>query len=91
VSDLQFLEFIFSPRSSSVAGSLEILENGLIETDEQIMQLAGRYGQVVIPSENEDLDLTHWWLIVDDGTEMLYVGTLETFTAYISERNGSVQ
>lgn len=24
------------------------------------MELAKEYGQVVVPSENEDLDLTHW-------------------------------
>lgn len=70
---------------------LEILQNGVIESDAQLMELTERCGQVVIPNENEDLDLTHWWLIKDDGAEMLYVGTPETFTIYIKERNGGVQ
>ena len=43
---------------------------------------------MVIPNEDEDLDLTHWWLIRDDGKEMLYVGTQETFATYITERDG---
>lgn len=70
---------------------LEILQNGLIESDDQILELTERYGEVVLPNENEDLDLTHWWLIRDNGTGMLYIGTPETFTAYVKERNGGVQ
>ena len=70
---------------------IEIVEDGIIETEEQLMRMAERYGQVVVPSEAEDLELTHWWVIRDDGAEMLYVGTPETFTTYISERNGGVQ
>ena len=70
---------------------VEVLQNGFIETDEQIMELAERIGQVVIPSGNEDLDLTHWWLIKDAGAEMLYIGTPETFATYIGERNGGIQ
>ncbi len=50
-----------------------IIESGLIESDEQLKEFAERYGMIIIPSE-EDLDLSHWWLIKDDGTEMLYVG-----------------
>jgi hypothetical protein len=67
---------------------LEILKSGLIESDAQVMELADRSGRIVIPNEDEDLDLTHWWLMRDDGTEMLYVGTLETFATYIKEREG---
>jgi len=55
------------------------------------MELTKQYGQVVIPKHDEDLDLTHWWVIRDDGAEILYVGTPETFTTYIEERNGGVQ
>jgi hypothetical protein len=39
---------------------------------------------------NDDFDLTHWWLIRDDSTEMLYVGTQETFAAYFRERDVKV-
>ena len=38
---------------------LEILKSGLIESNAQVMELAERYGQIVIPNEDEDLDLTH--------------------------------
>jgi hypothetical protein len=70
---------------------MEIVKDGIIETDDQLIELTEQYGQVVIPRENEDLDLTHWWVIRDDGSEMLYVGTPETFTTYIREQNGGVQ
>ena len=69
----------------------EIVKDGIIETDDQLMELTKQYGQVVIPNQDEDLDLTHWWVIRDDGTEILYVGTSETFTTYIEERNGGVR
>jgi hypothetical protein len=70
---------------------LDILKDGIIETDDQLMQLTERYDQVVVPEAADDLDLTHWWVVRDDGAEMLYVGTPETFTTYIEERNGGVQ
>lgn len=70
---------------------LEILRSGLIESDAQVMELAERYGQIIIPNEDENLDLTHWWLIRDDGTEVLYVGTRETFANYIKEREGRAE
>jgi hypothetical protein len=70
---------------------LDILNSGLIESDDQLIQLAERYGQLVIPSENDDLYLTHWWAIKDGGAEVLYVGTPDTFTTYIRERNGGIQ
>ena len=70
---------------------LDILNSGLIESDDQLIQLTDRYGQLVIPSENDDLDLTHWWVIKDGGAEVLYVGTPDTFTTYIRERNGGIQ
>lgn len=62
----------------------EIVEDGIIETDDQLMELTKQYGQVVIPNQDEDLDLTHWWVIRDDGAEILYVGTPETFTTYLN-------
>ena len=69
----------------------EIVKDGIIESEDQLMRLTEHYGQVVIPSDAEDLDLTHWWVIRDDGSEMLYLGTPETFATYIRERNGGVQ
>ena len=69
---------------------LEILKRGVIESDAQIMELVERYGQIIMPNENEDLDLTHWWLMRDDGIEILYVGTFETFATYLKERDGGV-
>jgi hypothetical protein len=70
---------------------MDLVETGILESDRQIMELAERYGTVVIPSENDDLDLTHWWVIRDNGAEILYVGTPETFAGYVRERNGGVQ
>jgi hypothetical protein len=69
---------------------LEMLNSGVIENEHQLIQLADSYGQLVIPSEDGDLDLTHWWAIKDDGAEMLYIGTPDTFATYIKERNGGV-
>ena len=70
---------------------MEILQSGLIETDDQLLELTERYGQVVIPSENDDLDLTHCWVIKENGVAILYVGTPETFATYVIEQNGGVQ
>ena len=67
---------------------MEIVEEGIIETADQITELGERYGQIVIPTGNDDLDLTHWWIIREDGSEMLYLGTPETFATYIREKSG---
>jgi hypothetical protein len=72
------------------AAMLEILKHGLIESEAQVMDLVERYGQMVMPKVNEDLDLTHWFLIREDGIEMLYVGTPETLATYINERDGKI-
>jgi len=69
---------------------LEILKHGLIESEAQVMDLVERYGQMVMPKVNEDLDLTHWFLIREDGIEMLYVGTPETLATYINERDWKI-
>jgi hypothetical protein len=58
---------------------MEILQSGAIESDDQLMELSQRYSQIIIPTENDDLDLTHWWILADDGNQMLYVGAPETF------------
>lgn len=55
---------------------LEIVKDGIIETDDQLMELTKQYGQIVIPNENADLDLTHWWVVRDDGAEMRHSGDL---------------
>ena len=70
---------------------LEILSGDVVESDDQLIELADWYGRLVIPSENDDLELTHWWLIREEAREALYVGTPETFTNYVRERNGGVQ
>jgi hypothetical protein len=59
---------------------LEIGKDGIIETEDQLMHLSKQYGQIVIPND-EDLDVTHWWVIRDAGAEMLYAGTPSTFAA----------
>jgi hypothetical protein len=70
---------------------IEIIKNGTLETGDQLKELMNYYGQVIIPTEDEDLELTHWWAIREDGSEVLYVGTPETFMTYVRERNGGVQ
>jgi hypothetical protein len=65
--------------------------DGLIESDDQLSALTQRYGQVVIPNEDENLELTHRWIIRDGGVEALYVGTDETFATYVREQNGGLQ
>jgi hypothetical protein len=69
---------------------VEIIGCGAIETDDHLRQLARRYGQIAIPAD-DDLDLTHWWLLRDDGVETIYVGTIATFDAFVRERNGGLQ
>lgn len=71
---------------------MEILKSGLIESDYQLLELTQGFRQLVIPDEDDDdLELTHWWVINEDGAEILYVGTPETFTTYVEERNGGIQ
>ena len=69
---------------------VEILKEGLIESDDQVSMLVQSYKQVVLPND-DDLDLTHWWVIRDDGVETLYLGTAETFSTYVREQNGGLQ
>jgi hypothetical protein len=71
--------------------SMDIVKSGIIETHDQLLEFTKQYGRIVIPGGDEDLDLTHWWVIREDGSDMLYIGTPETFTTYIRERNGGVQ
>ena len=70
---------------------MEILNSGLIESDDQLLELTQGHRQLVIPNEDDDLNLTHWSVIKDDGTEILYIGAPETFTTYVKERNGGIQ
>ena len=70
---------------------MDLVEAGVLGKRPPNHGTRGTLRTVVIPSENEDLDLTHWWVIRDDGAEILYVGTPETFAGYVRERNGGVQ
>ncbi|HEY3443599.1 MAG TPA: hypothetical protein VGK29_22770 [Paludibaculum sp.] len=70
---------------------IEVVKSGTAESDKHLMELAERYGQVVFPTEDDDLDLTHWWVVREDGAELLYLGTPDTFSTYVQERNGGVQ
>jgi hypothetical protein len=46
---------------------LEIRTKGLIESEEQVKELAEHYRGLIIPKEPEDLELTHWSLIRENG------------------------
>lgn len=70
--------------------ALEIIASGPIESDEQLLAMLERNERLVVPNE-DDLDLTHWWVIRVEGSETLYVGTPETFDLYPAEQNGRVQ
>jgi hypothetical protein len=78
-------------RHSGGVSMVEILNTGLIENDDQLLQLTEGFGQLVIPNETDDPDLTHWWVIKDAGTEILYLGSPDTFTTYIIEKTGGIQ
>jgi hypothetical protein len=69
---------------------LEIVSTGMVENEEQLLALIQKHKQLVIPND-EDVDLTHWWVIREDGVETFYVGTVETFEAYVKEQNGGLQ
>jgi hypothetical protein len=70
---------------------LEILKSGLVRSPAQIKEIALNYDHIIMPDEDEDVDLTHWWVLMDDGTEMLYIGSHETFATYVKEKNGGIQ
>ncbi|MBI4889935.1 MAG: hypothetical protein HY821_04865 [Acidobacteria bacterium] len=70
---------------------IEILTHGIIESDEQLLELAAGSSRIVIPDCHEEVELTHWWVIREEGREALYAGTPETFATYVGERNGGLQ
>lgn len=69
---------------------IEIIKGGLIETDEHLLNLMRESSQIVVP-EDDELELTHWWLLPEDGIETTYVGTIATFDMFVRERNGGLQ
>jgi hypothetical protein len=66
---------------------MEILREGLAETEEQLKGLILEFNQVVFPAD-DDVDITHFWVTRNDGVEMLYLGTPDTFATYIRESSG---
>jgi hypothetical protein len=69
---------------------IEVLRNGLIGSDDHLSSLIQTHAQLVIPTD-DDVELTHWWVIRADGVETLYLGNVETFDTYVIERNGGLQ
>lgn len=69
---------------------MDILQSGLIQSEDEFRELSQRCGQVIVPND-DDLDVTHWWVLNDGGVRVLYVGTPETFTEWIKETNGGIQ
>jgi len=68
----------------------EVLKHGALESTEQFKELARQHRSLVLPSD-EDADVTHWWVIRQEGVEILYVGSPESFAAYTGEHNGGIQ
>ena len=69
---------------------IEIISEGLVESEDQIMELTIKFRSVVVPREDAfgDVEMSHWWQIREDGEDMLYVGNQETFARYVLEMNG---
>jgi hypothetical protein len=67
----------------------EILRSGIVANDEELMALIEGYKQIVLP-QDDDVNITHWWAIRNDGIETLYVGNVETFDRYVREQNGGL-
>lgn len=68
----------------------EIVKGGTLRNLKQFKALARRYRSLIVPSD-DDADATHWWVIRQNGAEILYVGTPETFDKYTREENGGIQ
>ena len=68
---------------------IQILSEGEIENEDALVEMTLQFNQVIIPNDDAARELTHWYAIKQDGEEMLYVGTPETFAQYIDENGGS--
>jgi hypothetical protein len=68
---------------------IEVIGCGTIESDDHVLQLARAYLRIVIP-EDDELNLTHWWLLRDNGVETIYIGTIATFETFVKEQNGGL-
>jgi hypothetical protein len=55
---------------------LEVLNSGLIETEEQIHDLVRSQVQIVVPND-DDVDITHWWKIREMESRRCTWGRLE--------------
>ena len=50
-----------------------------------------RFNNIIVPDKEimgEESRVTHFWVIREDGCDMLYVGNPETFGVYVGEVNG---
>jgi len=72
----------------------QIIREGTLDGPEEAVELALQFSQIVIPNaegNEEDMHLTNYWVIQDNGVEMLYIGTPESFALYTQEENGGIQ
>jgi hypothetical protein len=84
-------KFGYSSRPGRVLISkMEVVSEGPLESQEQLIELAERYRTVVVP-DDDDQDVNHWWVVRDRGEETLYVGNPGTFALFVQERTGGIQ
>jgi hypothetical protein len=67
---------------------LQILDSGLFEGEEQLSELTRRCEEIVLHHDDGDRELTHWWILNQSGTTVLYIGTPETFHLYVRDETG---
>ncbi|MBA3974100.1 MAG: hypothetical protein C0504_07780 [Candidatus Solibacter sp.] len=67
---------------------LQILDSGPFEGEDQLTELTRRCEEIVLPDEDGDRELTHWWILNQSGTTVLYIGTPETFHLYVRDETG---
>ena len=55
----------------------------------ELMELTKQYGQLVIPNEDDDVALTHWWVIRDGGPKCSTSACAFNIALLLHPKNGS--
>ncbi len=54
-------------------------------SEQQIESLTRSASTLIVPNDDDDLNLTHWWELSWDGVPVVYIGTPETFQRWQDE------